>query len=179
MQYLKAPALCLILAFSAPLSAEPLKDFSFKDLDGKALTLSDYHGKWVVANYWATWCPPCRVEIPDLIRFSKERTDAVVLGMDVGEDTPEKLREFIKELDINYPIIPTQNSTMYGFGEVLGVPATFIVNPDGELVGQHSGILNYDQLTAMASPDRKQNKYETGTEPSADKSLWQRFLDLF
>ena len=165
MLYLRYLFIVGLLLISGQVHASKVNDFSFTDIDGVEKTLSDYRGKWVVANYWAIFCPPCRVEIPDLIKFVEDHPDEiVVLGMDAGMDDDETLREFAEEQGINYPIIPTQDSTMYGFGEVRGIPTSFVISPEGELVDTHIGILTYDDLT----------KYVTA---SKEKSFWERIFN--
>lgn len=151
-----------------PASAAPVENFSFKDMDGKTHEFTDYKGKWVVVNYWAIFCPPCRVEIPDLIRFLDDNKSKVsILGMDAGMDEIDRLKEFAEDQKINYPIIPTQNSTMNAFGEVAGLPSTYIISPDGELVDTHIGLLSYEQL------DEYINKKD---RPEKEKSFWEKLF---
>lgn len=174
MYYLRFIFLSIFLVGAT--SAEPVKDFTFQDMSGESHNLSDYRGKWVVANYWAIFCPPCRVEIPDLIRSVKDNPDnLVVLGMDAGMDNNETLQKFIDEQDINYPIIPTQDSTMHAFGEVVGIPTTFIISPEGELVDKHVGLLTYDNLEFYMNPD-KSEKDDPQPDPEK-KGFWGRLFD--
>ena len=167
--FLPKLALLGLLAFSfSPVAAKPVEDFSFQDLNGKTLNFSDYKGKWVVVNYWAIFCPPCRVEIPDLIRFLDDNPKNVtVLGMDAGMDEVDVLKKFAEEQKINYPIIPTQNITMNAFGEIPGLPTTYIVSPSGELVDTHVGLLSYDQL----------DNYINQKAPVKEKSFWEKLFD--
>ena len=161
--------LLVLLSFSfSAVNAKPVEDFSFQDMNGKTHDFSDYKGKWVVVNYWAIFCPPCRVEIPDLIRFLNDNPeDVTILGMDAGMDEIDRLKEFATDQKINYPIIPTQNSTMAAFGEVPGLPATYIVSPSGELVDTHVGLLSYAQL------DEYINKNKA---PTKEKSFWEKLF---
>jgi len=165
------PKLVLVglLSFSlSPISAKPIEDFSFQDINGNTINFSDYKGKWVVVNYWAIFCPPCRVEIPDLIRFfDNNPKKVIVLGMDAGMDEVDVLKKFVKDQEINYPIIPTQDITMNAFGEVPGLPTTYIVSPSGELVDTHVGLLSYEQL----------DKYINQKIPAKKKSFWQKLFD--
>ena len=157
----------LALGFSSA-NAKPVEDFSFKDMNGKTHDFSDYQGKWVVVNYWAIFCPPCRVEIPDLIRFFKDNPDKVaILGMDAGMDEVDVLKEFVEDQKINYPIIPTQTSTMAAFGEIPGLPTTYIVSPSGELIDTHIGLLSYEQL------DKYVNHSAT---PIKKKGFWEKLF---
>ena len=158
----------LSLSFSSS-QAKPVENFSFQDMNGKVHEFSDYEGKWVVVNYWAIFCPPCRVEIPDLIRFLKDNPDKVnILGMDAGMDEVDTLKQFVEDQKINYPIIPTQTSTMNAFGEVPGLPTTYIVSPEGELIDTHVGLLSYDQL------DDYINK---NISPNKKKGFWERLFN--
>src|SRR5437764_12518325 len=89
---------------------DPAPDLKAKDLDGKELSLDAYKGKVVLLNFWATWCGPCRAEIPSLIRMQgayKERLQ--VIGMDVDDDDEERLRAFVKNEGINYPVARTSD----------------------------------------------------------------------
>ena len=166
------PKLLLIslLAFSvSSTNAEQVEDFSFQDMNGKTHEFSDYQGKWVVVNYWAIFCPPCRVEIPDLIRFLNDNPEKVtILGMDAGMDEVDVLKEFVEDQKINYPIIPTQTSTMAAFGEVPGLPTTYIVSPSGELIDTHIGLLSYAQLDEYVN----QNK-----APAKKKGFWEKLFN--
>jgi len=157
-----------LLSVSISAAAKPVEDFSFQDINGKTLNFSDYKGKWVVVNYWAIFCPPCRVEIPDLIRFLDDNPKKVtVLGMDAGMDEVDVLKQFAEDQKINYPIIPTQNITMNAFGEIPGLPTTYIVSPSGELVDTHVGLLSYDQL----------DEYINQKEPAKEKGFWEKLFD--
>ena len=95
----------LALLMALPTAAEKV-DFTLKDLDGKPVSLSDFRGKWVIVNYWATWCPPCLEEIPDLVGLYEDNRDSiVVLGIDYEEVNEEYLREFVDSHMISYPIM--------------------------------------------------------------------------
>lgn len=174
MLYLKFIFLSVLL--TCTVSAESIEDFSFRDMSGDTHKLSDYRGKWVIANYWAIFCPPCRVEIPDLIRFVNDNPGKVeVLGMDAGMDSNENLQKFIDEQGINYPIIPTQDATMYAFGEVVGIPTTFIVSPEGKLIDKHVGLLTYENLEFYINPE-KSMKDDPQSEQK-ERGFWSRIFD--
>jgi thiol-disulfide isomerase/thioredoxin len=127
---------CLVMLFGASASAndETVENFSFKDIEGKTHQFSEYRGKWVIVNYWGTYCPPCLDEIPDLISISDKYKDkVVVLGMDAGGTPSNELKEFAEENFMNYPIAPVQESTLTAFGIIMAIPTSYIITPDGKL----------------------------------------------
>jgi thiol-disulfide isomerase/thioredoxin len=145
-------AFALVVLFLASATAvasetQKVENFSFKDIDGKVHQFSEYQGKWVIVNYWATFCGPCVAEIPALNSVAKRFKDkAVVLGMEAGETPTDELKQFMDQKKMAYPVIPTQDSTMFSLGLVYGVPTTFIVNPEGEIVDTHMGAITSAML---------------------------------
>ncbi len=134
-------------------------NFSFFDMKGKTHNFSDYKGKWVLVNYWATYCPPCRAEIPDIERFYRaNKTKFIVLGMDAGGSEADLIDEFQKEFDITYPLIPAQPSILAAFGEILAIPTSFIISPKGEIFDKHVGIITYDDLDMAVNPEHFKKK---------------------
>lgn len=143
-----------------------VNNFTFKDLEGKTQQFDQYKGKWVVVNYWATYCAPCVAEIPTLNSFAKRYKDkVVVLGMEAGETPVEELQAFVEEKKIAYPVIPTQDSTMFAMGLLYGVPTTFIVNPEGEIVDTHMGMVTTAMLQKYLKAEQESSVAEEG-EPS-------------
>ncbi len=121
-------------------TAQPLPDISWSDIKGKSHRLSDYRGKWVVVNYWATWCPPCLDEIPELVSFSEQHVrNSVVLGVNQESVDRQYLVNFVDNYFISYPILLGDEGNRTPFGRLLGLPTTFIVSPKGELVSQQIG----------------------------------------
>jgi thiol-disulfide isomerase/thioredoxin len=143
--------LCFTSAFAS--AGEKVKDFSFNDLEGKTLKFSDYQGKWVLVNYWATYCSPCLAEIPDIDRFAQNnKKNFVSLGFDAGGSSAEDIEAFKKELNISYPLIQAQESTMLAFGIVMAIPTSYIISPQGEIVDKFVGIITYDDLDYYVNP---------------------------
>ena len=128
-------SLCLVL----PAMAQP---FAFTDLKGKAQRLSDYKGKWVLVNFWATWCPPCLEEIPDLVDLheSHKRKDMVVIGVAL-DSTEKSVREFVARFAIGYPVAVSDYDQAAQVGEVNVLPTSYLFNPKGELVSYQEGTL--------------------------------------
>ena len=116
-------------------------DFSLPDVTGQMHRLSDHRGKWVVVNFWATWCAPCMVEIPELVRFHERHKDhdAVVIGVNFEEIETPALAEFIMQMRIPYLVVRAGDKPLLPFEPLKGLPSTFFVDPHGELVASHVG----------------------------------------
>lgn len=132
--------------------AEPI-DFTLSDLTGDATQLSDYRGQWVVANYWATWCAPCRKEIPDFSSLHDDRDDVVVLGLAYEDAEPAAFISFLEKHPASYPILLTDTfNPPESLGAPLALPTTFLVNPEGEMVQTFVGpIKRIDLEDAIAA----------------------------
>lgn len=139
----------LLWGSSAPLAgttaAEPAFDFTMTDLDGREHRLTDYRGQWVILNYWATWCPPCIEELPELAAFQAANPDCRVLGINFEDIAPDEVRAFAAEHGINYPVLPT-GPTPPAFARLRGLPTTQIIDPAGRLVADHVGTVTRQML---------------------------------
>ncbi len=121
----------------------PLPDFSMTDIEGKTITSADLRGKVVLVNYWATWCPPCRAEIPDLIALqNKYRDKLVIIGVSEDEGGVEPVKAFVAEHRMNYPVVMTTPELGKVFKGVSALPTTFVVDREGRLAQKHVGMLN-------------------------------------
>jgi thiol-disulfide isomerase/thioredoxin len=131
------------------------------DLNNKLHKLSEYRGKWVVVNYWATWCPPCREEIPDLVNFHEKHKDnkAVVLGVNHEYATVKELKHFKKKYKITYPVLRSTPVKPGIVGSIQGLPTTYIVNPEGVVVAYQSGPVTGEMIEAYIDTfESKQEK---------------------
>ncbi|MEJ2619476.1 MAG: TlpA disulfide reductase family protein [Candidatus Thiodiazotropha sp.] len=139
--------ICGLWLFLQPAVADPV-NFELPGLDGKNYRLSDYRGKWVLVNYWATWCPPCREELPELEVFHNNHKDkdAVVLGVAMERIDPNRLKNFVDEQFLSYPILLTKPAARTELGRVPGLPTSFLVNPNGELVARQVGPVTLQDL---------------------------------
>jgi len=120
-----------------------LPAFSVKDFDGATLTPQSLEGKVVLLNFWATWCGPCRAEIPMLVALQdRYRDHLVVVGLSIDEGPPDAVRQFARQHGVNYPIVIVGADVQDAFGGITSVPATFVVNRQGGIVQRHIGLLN-------------------------------------
>jgi peroxiredoxin len=127
--------------------AEPV-DFQLLGLDGKTYRLSDYRGKWVLVNYWATWCPPCREELPELEVFHSNHKDkdAVVLGVAMERIKKERLQKFVDDQFLSYPILMMKPAASTELGRVPGLPTSYLIDPNGELAARQVGPVTLEDL---------------------------------
>jgi thiol-disulfide isomerase/thioredoxin len=122
---------------------KPAPSFTVTTIDGKTISMESLRGKVVLVNFWATWCPPCRAEIPDLIALQSKYADkVVVLGLSEDEGSPDAVRRFAEQFKINYPIAMVTPEIEKLFAGVNGLPTTFVIDPQGRTVQKHVGLLN-------------------------------------
>ncbi len=138
--------------------------FDLKDTDGGVQRLKDLRGKWVVVNFWATWCAPCVKEIPEIAEFAKEqgtRTRVIGIAIDWEEsgkrDADEaKLKKAAKKIGHSYALVLGDNTTEKVFGKIKGMPTTIIFGPDGKIVYNKTGVVTKELLTRVVSGKKVQ-----------------------
>jgi thiol-disulfide isomerase/thioredoxin len=120
--------------------------FTVTDLDGKTVSFADLRGKVVLVNFWATWCPPCRAEIPDLVKLQdKYRDKLVILGISEDEEiSPQEVKAFAAAQKMNYVVAMSTPELSKIFKGVSALPTTFVIDPDGKIQQRHVGMLNAD-----------------------------------
>jgi peroxiredoxin len=141
-------------------------DFALKDADGKTVRLADYKGKVVLLDFWATWCGPCKIEIPWLKEFQRKFRDRgfEIIGVSMDDEGWPVVKPFVAELGINYRIVIGDDTTAQRYGGVDALPTTFVIDRDGKIAAVHvgltgkgeieHGILQVLDVPANASGDR-------------------------
>lgn len=122
---------------------------SLPALDGGSISLADYQGQTVVLNFWATWCGPCKQEIPAFARFHEEHPEVVMIGVAVDSGTPAAIRSKARQWGITWPIAVEDGSGTAAY-DVSVLPTTVIVGPDGAVRGAHVGVMSQGDLEAAA-----------------------------
>ena len=151
--------LCLLPLLPLGVQAE---DFTLKDATGKVHNLADYKGKWVLVNFWATWCPPCLEEMPDLVALYEERKDVMVLGIAMDYKNPKTVLEFADSMFVTYPIVLGDKNIAAKIGKVPGLPTTYLFDPAGKQAAYKVGritresIENFMQKYSETSPNSAQ-----------------------
>jgi thiol-disulfide isomerase/thioredoxin len=128
----------------APVAGTTGPDLALEDINGGELTSKSWRGRVTVVNFWATWCAPCRVEIPEFIALQQAnpgRVQIVGLSMDESE---EDVRAFLKAHDVSYPVAMVTAEVAEQFGSVVGLPTTFVLDPEGRIIARHVGLVNMD-----------------------------------
>jgi cytochrome c biogenesis protein CcmG/thiol:disulfide interchange protein DsbE len=121
---------------------KPAPDFELKTLDGKTVKLSDLRGKAVLLNFWATWCGPCKFEIPWFVDFQKQYGDQglVIVGIASGDEPNATVEKFAKEMQINYPVLVGNDKVADSYGGVESLPTTFYISRDGKILEKIIGL---------------------------------------
>jgi thiol-disulfide isomerase/thioredoxin len=122
---------------------DPAPAFKTKDLDGKDLSLEAYRGKVVLLNFWATWCGPCRAEIPSLIELQNQYKDRLqIVAMTVDVDDENDVRTVVKDEGINYRVAIASPEVRMAYGGIAALPTLFVINAEGRVVQKHVGLYN-------------------------------------
>ena len=118
-------------------------DFTLPTIDGKQLKLSDYKGKVVIIDFWATWCPPCRKGIPDLIELKKKygSKGLEVIGISLDTDTKAQVAGFAKTQGMNYPVVYGNQTVAQLYGGIEAIPTSFVIDKQGKIVASYQGLM--------------------------------------
>lgn len=136
------------VAFAEPAAAS---DFILKDMSGNKHQLSSYKGKWVLVNYWATWCPPCLEEVPDLVNLydHRKQKDLMVLGVVFDYKDVKEVNQYVDDMLMSYPIVLGDDSVTAQIGSAQVLPTTYIYNPQGKLVKIKRGLITREYIERM------------------------------
>ncbi len=130
-----------LIVLLALASAQALA-FTLVDSKGKSHSLAQYKGKWVLVNFWATWCPPCLEEIPDLVALHENKKNKlVVLGVALDYQDPKQVLQFADQMMVSYPVILGDQKMAAQIGAIPGLPTTYLYNPEGKMVAYNVGAL--------------------------------------
>lgn len=120
-------------------------DFTLMDLDGNEISLSDFNRKVLILNFWATWCPPCREEIPDFVEVYNEYESKDVQFIGVSNEDISTLKSFVENYDISYPILIDDANIMGKWG-IRAIPTTFVFDKNGQIIFKNVGMMTGEQL---------------------------------
>jgi peroxiredoxin len=151
----------------------PAPDFELTSLDGKLVKLSDYRGKAVLLNFWATWCSPCKIEMPWFVDLQKKygNDGLIVLGIAMDDTETDKIAKFASEMGVNYPVLLGTDKVSEQYGDVEYLPTSFYIDREGKIVAKGTGLLDRAEIEeniqkALASRVADVNKAETSTPAS-------------
>jgi len=126
----------------------PAPDFELPSLDGRKIKLSDFRGQAVLLNFWATWCSPCKIEMPWFVDVQKQygKDGLVVLGVAMDDTESAKIAEFTHELGVNYPVLLGTDKVSDDYGDVRALPTTFYIDRNGMIVAKAVGLLGREEV---------------------------------
>ena len=145
-----SPFLASAVAPACPANAKPANlNFTLKDMNNKPVRLSDFKGKVILLDFWATWCGPCKIEIPWFGEFQTRyaQNGLQVLGVSV-DDTLDKLKPYVRDLKMTYPVLQGlhEDAMQDAYGPLWGIPVTVVISRDGKICGRHTGLSSKDAI---------------------------------
>ena len=143
----------------------PAPDFTLANLKGGELSLADFKGKVVLLNFWATWCGPCREEVPDFVKLIERYGDQgfVIMGISM-DDGPEPVHDFYEEFKMNYPVVMGNAQVAQLYGGIFGIPISFLIGRDGRIYSRHMGVVSRsvieDEIKELLAHDGQEESTE-------------------
>lgn len=154
--FLFLAAMVLLVGCSGAVESADKKaaDFSLVDINNKVVRLSDYQSKVIILNFFATWCPPCRSEIPDFIELMKDYGDKnfVIIGVSLDKSGVNEIKKFADENNINYPVLIDDGQVSDSYGPIGSIPTTFIIDRNGNITEKIIGARNRDSFEKIIKP---------------------------
>lgn len=134
-------------------SVQAAQGFELRDMTGGTHKLSDYRGKWTIVNYWATWCPPCLEEVPDLVNLYDQRKDrdVMVIGVVFEYTSRDVVEQYVDDMLMSYPIVLGDDRVVSQIGSAAVLPTTYVFNPKGRLVKTKRGLITKSEIEALIS----------------------------
>jgi cytochrome c biogenesis protein CcmG/thiol:disulfide interchange protein DsbE len=128
--------------------------FALPDLEGKTVRNTDLKGKVVILNFWATWCPPCRDEVPDFVRLQAKYRDQglAIVGLSLDQGGANDVRPFVAEYDVNYTMLIANQDVAESYGGVQGIPTTFVLDREGTIVKRFVGRVSAEAFEEAVRP---------------------------
>jgi peroxiredoxin len=145
----KKEAAAIETSGSGLMTGKKAPDFELQTIDGKSMKLSDLKGKIVLVNFWATWCPPCKAEMPEMVRFYNEHSSEKIEFLAVNltdSDSVSDVKKFAKEYKLSFPVLLDSAGTIGNTYKTVSIPTTFVVNAKGIITEKHIGPMSYDMM---------------------------------
>lgn len=154
--YRLAGSLLLLLSMGVAQAVEVV----LPDLDGRDRSLAEFRGKWLLVNFWASWCPPCIAEMPELERFhlAHRERDARVVGINMEDMTPRQLKVFLRHRPVSYPILLAPIDGYTPLGRIPVLPTSILISPRGEVVTRHVGPLTAEMIEQLIEQGKRSQK---------------------
>jgi len=150
-------SIALLLAAKTSPAAEPkplAPNWQLRDINGKPISLADFKGKVVILDFWATWCPPCRAEIPGFVAIQKKYADKgfTVIGVSLDKQGPSVVKPFMRELGMNYPVVMGNPKIIGDYGFITAIPTTFVIDRRGNFVTAYEGFTDQATFESVIGP---------------------------
>ncbi len=156
-----------IQASSGNIRGQLAPDFELADLDGKKVRLSDFKGKAVLLNFWATWCAPCKIEMPWFVELQKQYgpQGLQIIGVALDSDPPD-IKKFVTDIGVNYVVLIGNDKVGNLYGGVQGLPTTFYIGRDGKVVSRAFGLISHREIEQNIQAALKQGQAVAGNRTS-------------